>query len=469
MKRIAYLLLLSLLVVGCSSEPKVKYVFYFIGDGMGVNEVVGTNLYNQANGQENVNFTGFPVVNFITTVSANSLVTDSSAAGTALATGVKINNSVVGVDPDGNPTPNLTEWAHAAGFGTGVATSVGVNHATPASFVAHTTSRNGYEEISLQMIDSPVDFMAGSTFLTNRGSGHDAAYFEHKADSAGIAIFKGPGAIANIDLSAPRVLCLSAKAEDSLPYAIDRKEDDTRLADFTDAGIRYLESRYGKKGFFFMIEGGKIDYAGHGNDAATCFQEVNDMAQSVDLALTFLARYPKETLIVITADHETGGLMLGSGRYDRVVKMIEESEKQHACVDELTNLFRAQFFPTDKPFKTPSWDAVKGFFNEQLGLWGEVEVNQRTEGELKEIYDRTFGKGGDRNLTEENLYSSNFRIVADVVRALDRAAGYQWSFGSHSGSPVGLYVTGACAEEFNTVKDNTEIAPLIAKLAGYTK
>ena len=143
MKRITYLLLLAMLVMGCSSEPKVKYVFYFIGDGMGVNEVIGTNLYNQANGQENVNFTSFPVVNFITTVSANSLVTDSSAAGTALATGVKINNGVVGVDPDGNWTPNLTEWAHAAGFGTGVATSVGVNHATPASFVAHTASRNG--------------------------------------------------------------------------------------------------------------------------------------------------------------------------------------------------------------------------------------------------------------------------------------------------------------------------------------
>ena len=466
MKRITYLLLLALLVMGCSSEPKVKYVFYFIGDGMGVNEVIGTNLYNQANGQENVNFTSFPVVNFITTVSANSLVTDSSAAGTALATGTKINNSALGMDPDGNPTPNLTEWAHAAGFGTGVATSVGVNHATPASFVAHSASRNGYEEISLQMIDSPVDFMAGSTFLTNRGSGHDAAYFEHKADSAGITIYKGPGAIQGIDFSKPRVLCLSAKAEDSLPYAIDRKEGDTQLADFTDAGIRYLESRYGKKGFFFMIEGGKIDYAGHGNDAATCFQEVNDMAQSVDLALTFLARYPKETLIVITADHETGGLMLGSGRYEM---HPERLAKQHACVDELTNLFRAQFFPTDKPFKTPSWDAVKGFFNEQLGLWGEVEVNQRTEGELKEIYDRTFGKGGDRNLTEENLYSSNFRIVADVVRALDRAAGYQWSFGSHSGSPVGLYVTGACAEQFNTVRDNAEIAPLIAKLAGYKK
>ena len=466
MKRIIYLLLLALLVMGCSSEPKVKYVFYFIGDGMGVNEVIGTNLYNQANSQGNVNFTGFPVVNFITTVSANSLVTDSSAAGTALATGTKINNGVVGVDPDGNWTGNLTEWAHAAGFGTGVATSVGVNHATPASFVAHSASRNGYEEISLQMIDSPVDFMAGATFLTNRGSGHDAAYFEHKADSAGIAIFKGPAAIRGIDVTKPRVLCLSAKAEDSIPYAIDRKEDDTRLADFTDAGIRYLEARYGKKGFFFMIEGGKVDYAGHGNDAATCFQEVNDMAESVDLALAFLARHPKQTLIVITADHETGGLMLGSGRYemhpDRLLR-------QHASVDALTDQFRAKFFPEGQPFKTPTWDAVKAFFAEEVGMWGDVQVSERVEKDLKDIYDQTFGKGGDRNLSEENLYSSNFQIVADVVRALDRAAGYQWSFGSHSGSPVGLYVTGACAEEFNTVRDNAEIAPLIAKLAGYTK
>ena len=466
MKRIIYLLLLALLVTGCSSEPKVKYVFYFIGDGMGVNEVIGTNLYDQANGQGNVNFTGFPVVNFITTVSANSLVTDSSAAGTALASGTKIDNGVVGVDPDGNWTGNLTEWAHAAGFGTGVATSVGVNHATPASFVAHTASRNGYEEISLQMIDSPVDFMAGATFLTNRGSGHDAAYFEHKADSAGIAIFKGPAAIRGIDVTKPRVLCLSAKAEDSIPYAIDRKEDDTRLADFTDAGIRYLEARYGKKGFFFMIEGGKVDYAGHGNDAATCFQEVNDMAESVDLALAFLARHPKQTLIVITADHETGGLMLGSGRYEMHPDRLA---RQHASVDALTDQFRAKFFPEGQPFKTPTWDAVKAFFAEEVGMWGDVQVSERVEKDLKDIYDQTFGKGGDRNLSEENLYSSNFQIVADVVRALDRAAGYQWSFGSHSGSPVGLYVTGACAEEFNTVRDNAEIAPLIAKLAGYTK
>ena len=466
MKRICQIFLLSLLVAGCSSKPQVKYVFYFIGDGMGVNEVMGTNLYNAANGQEAVNFTQFPVVNFITTVSANSLVTDSSAAGTALATGTKIDNGALGQDPEGNPTPNLTEWAHAAGYGTGVATSVGVNHATPAAFVAHSEKRGNYEEIAVQMIGSPVDFMAGAAFLTQSDTGHDSAFFEHMADSAGITVYKGSGPIASIDLTVPRVVCLSGKEEDSVPYAIDRKEDDTQLADFVDAGIRYLESRYGKKGFFFMVEGGKIDYAAHANDAAATFQEVNDMAVSVDLALSFLARYPKETLIVVTADHETGGLMLGSGRYEMHPDRLAG---QHASVDAVTDLFRDAFFPEDKPFKAPTWDAVKAFFTEHLGLWGDVEVSERTENELKGVYDRTFGKGGDRELSEENLYSVNYRLVADMVRALDRTAGYQWSFGSHSGSPVGLFVTGACADEFSAVRDNAEIAPLIAKLAGYAK
>ena len=279
-------------------------------------------------------------------------------------------------------------------------------------------------------------------------------------------MYKGTEAIQGIDLGAPRVVCLSGKAEDSLPYAIDWKEDDTQLADFTEAGIRYLEARFGKKGFFFMVEGGKVDYAGHANDAATCFQEVNDLAKSVDLALAFLARHPKETLILITADHETGGLMLGSGRYEMHPDRLAG---QHASVDAVTELFRDTFFPEDKPFKAPTWDAVKAFFTEQLGLWGDVEVSERVEQELMDVYDRTFGKGGDRNLSEENLYSVNYRLVADMIRALDRAAGYQWSFGSHSGSPVGLYVTGACAEQFGTVKDNAEIAPLIAKLAGYKR
>lgn len=467
MKRIAYLLLLSLLVAGCSSEPKVKYVFYFIGDGMGINQVVATEQYNKATGYgpEIINFTQFPVRNYITTVSGNSLVTDSAAGGTALASGVKTYNSAVGVDLDGNPVSCLTEWASAAGYGTGIITSVGINHATPACFISHTSVRGNYEDISTQFMSAPVDFAAGAGFIMNRRTERTPEYYEKMAEDSGITILRGPefDGVEDID---GRVLCLSGKQQENLSCAIDRKEGDTQLSDFVNAGIAYLEKHFGKKGFFVMIEGGMIDWACHGTDAATAFQELTDMAYSVDLALEFLNRYPKETLIVITADHETGGLMLGSGRYEI---HPERLAFQKASAPALTNMFREEFFPEEEPYKAPSWDDVKEFFADNLGLWDKVEVSSKDEAILKGVYEKTFGKGGNRNLSSENLYSVNYKIVDEAVKCLDRAAGYRFSYGSHSGSPVGLYVTGAGHEAFREVRDNAEIAPLIAKLAGYAR
>ena len=167
-----------LISASASAAKQPKYVFLLIGDGMGVNEVFGTQLYNRATGlgPETVNFTQFPVVTLVTTHSASSLVTDSAASGTALSTGVKTYNDAMGVDIDRNPLPNIAEWAKAAGFGTGVATSVGVNHATPAAFYAHTASRNEYEKIALQLIGSDIDFAAGAGFLNEaRKTGHDSA------------------------------------------------------------------------------------------------------------------------------------------------------------------------------------------------------------------------------------------------------------------------------------------------------
>ena len=138
----AVLILVSLSVAAKNGQP--KYVFYMIGDGMGINQVYGTQIYNVANsaGPAVINFTQFPVKGFVTTHSASSLVTDSAAAGTALSTGTKTYNDAMGVDMDKNPLSNIAEWAKAAGFGTGVATSVGVNHATPAAFYAHAASRS---------------------------------------------------------------------------------------------------------------------------------------------------------------------------------------------------------------------------------------------------------------------------------------------------------------------------------------
>ena len=230
LKRTALLLLSAFLTVSLLAQPQAKYVFYFIGDGMGVNQVIGTEQYNRATGKgpAEINFNHFPVRVFITTVSDNSLVTDSAAAGTALATGVKTYNDAVGVDPDGKPVTSVTEWAHAAGRGTGIATTVGVNHATPAAFSAHTARRGNYDDIALQQIKAPVDFLAGGGFITRRSSGHDAAFYEQEAVRAGISLFRGPG-FTGVSATDGRVLCLSGTPQNDLPYAIDRKEGDTAL------------------------------------------------------------------------------------------------------------------------------------------------------------------------------------------------------------------------------------------------
>ena len=465
MKRFAQLFLVFFLALACQAQPQVKYVFYFIGDGMGVNHVMGTEQYNQATGKgpASINFNHFPVRGFITTVSGSSLVTDSAAGGTALATGVKTYNDAEGVDLAGNPVSSIVEWAHAAGCGTGVATSVGVNHATPAAFLTHTASRHDTDDIALQEIDGFVDFLAGGWFIVRRQSGHGRPFYEKRSRDAGITIFRGPS-FPDVADAPGRVLCFSGKPQSDIPYAIDRQEDDTRLADFVQAGIGYLEKHFADQGFFFMIEGGKIDYAGHANDAATTFQEVSDMAESVDLALSFLNRHPDETLIVVTADHETGGLLLGSDAYEM---HPERMAWQQASATALTRLFRETFSPEGKPYKAPSWESVKAFFAAQLGLWEHVPVSAADEAALKEVYEKTFGKGGDRNLGKANLYSVNARMVDDALRVLDRSAGFHFSYGTHSGSPVGLYVTGTGCEVFNSVKDNAEIAPLIRQLAGY--
>ena len=447
-----------------AKDPQPKYVFYMIGDGMGVNEVYGTQIYNRATGlgPSTVNFTQFPVLTLITTHSASSLVTDSAAGGTALSTGIKTYNDGMGVDMDKNPISNVAEWAKAAGFGTGVATSVGVNHATPAAFYAHTASRSEYEKIATQLIESKMDFAAGAGFLNEaRKTGHDSKYLEEQAQAAGISILRGEE-LRNAASHKERVICFSSNPADTeLKYAIDRDPSDTKLCDFVQAGIDNLYAKYAKKGFFFMIEGGKIDYAGHNNDGAANFQELNDFADAVDVVLAFYNQHPNETLIVITADHETGGLMLGAGQYLMNSERLAAQKKSEVVLNEMFK----QFVGNDRR-NVPSWDAMKDWLKENLGLWGAVKVDPKTERALWESYEKSVSSGGPQVVT---LYSVSTQVVSDAIEYLNKASDFSWAHGSHSGSPVGLYVKGASSKAFLDCHDNTEVPVTIAKVAGYKK
>lgn len=431
-----------------------KYVFYFIGDGMGVNHAYAAVAYNRAMGQPDVNFWNFPVKGLITTYSASSLVTDSSAAGTALSSGTKIVNGACGYAPDGTWTTSILEVAKTKGWGAGVATSVGVNHATPAAFYGHDESRNHYDKLSQQLLDSKLDFAAGSSFLHERHSQLFNDDWIAKAKEAGISVFRGKEEYKKTD---GRVIMLSnaPKASDDLPYAVDRKPGQTKLADFTEAAIDHLYSHYAKKGFILMVEGGMIDHAAHANDTGGVIGEVNDMAESVQLALDFAAKHPNETLIIVTADHETGGLTMGYGAYEM---HPERLAAQKATKDVLSFKIISLLQKEDV-----SWKEVKNVLKEELGLWDTVPVDPRAEKHFTQLYKDAFI---DKDIQEDrNLYSSTALLASEAIKYLDNnASNLSWSFGSHSGAPVPIYAYGVKAEAFGSLSDNTDVPKTILKV-----
>lgn len=429
-----------------------KYVFYFIGDGMGINHVQATNFYNRAMGNPEVNFWNFPVRTFITTYSVNSLVTDSAAAGTALATGVKVNNSTVSYDKDGNAIVSLAQMAKKSGYATGVVTNDAVNGATPSPYYGSAKSRHMLNELAEQLIAADIDFVAGSRFATTKKSDKKPSYFEQKAREAGINVFIGREEVKKVK---GRVIMLAPNGK--MPYTIDRKEGEPELLDFTQAAINHL---YGvsPKGFFLMVEQAKTDAGNHSTDAAVEISEVNDFCKSIELALSFYEKHPNETLIVITADHETGGFANGSGVYSQKLELLANQKiSKNALTSKIVKL--------QKKGAEVSWAQVKNLLKESLGLWDKVEVSKEEEKILTGLYKDSFLDGDSK--MEKDLYSSNQLIVAEAVRYLQEKAGVKYAIRSHSGGVVGLYAKGVKASEFMNCKDNTDVPKTIKKVARY--
>lgn len=454
MKKSFILLISGLLISALLSAQTPKYIFYFIGDGMGSNQVFMTSTYNTLLGGKPVNFESFPCIRLISTVAANALVTDSSAAGTALATGSKTNNSRLGTDPEGKVLTTVAELAKQKGLATGVVSNVSVNHATPACFYAHVDSRSDYDNIARQLFSSQIDFAAGESFLCKKGTKVEELIAEAK--QAGITVYEGKGAYKPTQ---NRIIYLeSPKYGRTVSFAIDREEGEIALADFTSAAIDHLYSA-SRKGFFLMVEGGQIDHGCHSRDAANTIGEINDMAESVQLALDFAAKHPKETLIIVTADHETGGCTLGSGRYESHMENIRYQKcSKDLLTEKLYNLIEKE--------EIVSWSSVKAVLSEELGFWTNVNVSKDEEKRLTQLYKETFLDGSREE--EKNLYSSNSKLATEAVEYLTRnISNIIWPLNSHTAAPVRLFVYGPKAMEFISCNDNTDVPKLISRVAGF--
>ena len=457
------ILLAMLLLVALVVNAEVKYIFYFIGDGMGDNQVLLAEMYRSALqgeplGRVQTLMTTFPYSGQASTYSKTNGITDSAAAGTCLATGTKTRNGMLGMDQDSARITTIAEELKAQGWGIGIMTTVAIDHATPAAFYAHVPNRNKYYRIGKQLAESKFDFFGGAGFHHPQGKHDDKkTNLYRNAEEAGYTIAHGvEEGVAKSQESRVEKLILVQKDDDqgakhgsNLPYAIDRKEGDLTLAQIVSTAIPFLESRHER--FFMMVEGGMIDYACHGDDAATAIGEVWDMDEAMRVAYDFYLAHPDETLIVVTADHETGGLALGNSDYTLHLDLLR-NQKCSAWV--LSDLFTQLF----KENKKPSWESVKALYRENLGFWETVEITAEEEAKLHELYKKACkGKAKDT----KNMYKSVNALGAAGISLLNRKAHVGWTTRAHSAHAVPIFAIGANAQLFTGWHDNTDLVPLL--------
>ena len=439
---------------------------------MGSNQVLGAEMYRSAIqgeplGRVQTLMTTFPISGHASSYSKSNGITDSAAAGTCLATGKKTKNGMLGLGPDSTRLTTIAEELKAEGWGIGIMTTVAIDHATPGAFYGHVDNRNSYYKIGKQLAESKFDFFGGAGFHHPQGKHDDKDVNLYRlAEQSGYTIAHGyeeaqqllANDIIQSTMPAPTVEKLilvqkdddqGAKHGDNLCYAIDRKEGDLTLKQIVSTAIPFLDQRYDR--FFMMVEGGMIDYACHGDDAATAFGEVWDMNEAMEVAYQFYKAHPEETLIIVTADHETGGLALGNSDYTLHLDVLQ-NQKCSAWV--LSDLFSQLF----KANKKPSWEQVKTIYRENLGFWETVEISKDEEKALKALYKQACAR---KTKDTKTMYKTINKLGDEGIALLNKKAHIGWTTRAHSAHAIPIYAIGAGAENFSGWHDNTEIVPLI--------
>lgn len=322
MKRVSAFLtiVLSLLITsacnrsvpaGSTKATPPRNIIVLIGDGMGLTQLSTSFYYND----QPSNFERFKHIGLHNPMPTSHKVTDSAAGATAFASGVKTYNGAIGVTPDTASVPTILEMLSDEGWSSGVVATSSIVHATPAAFYAHTASRGYYEEIARQLVYSPVDFFAGGglQFFAKRS---DELNYVDSLLAQGFEVYTNDLSVSSPSIKKKYGFLL---APDGMPKMQDGRGD--FLPKATQLALDHLSQD--KDGFFLMVEGSQIDWGGHANDAEYIIEEMKDFDKTLGVALDF-AQQDGNTLVVVTADHETGGFslsaatVLGQGRYDQI-------------------------------------------------------------------------------------------------------------------------------------------------------
>ena len=419
-----------------------KNVFYFIGDGMastqrrGPEEVLGKTLLMNT----------FPSVGMYTTHCLDSIVTDSAAAGTALATGHKTNSGVVGVDPEGKIAyETIAEAAKKLGKSVGLVTTTPLTDATPASFASHVVTRRMQNEIAEQYLEHGFEvYMGGGLryFIPQSQKGSkrkDNRDLTKEFADAGYSVVTTKGQLENLAIGKSTKI-LGIFSNYNMSFHIDKKAEEPSLSEMTAAAVKVLKQN--PKGFFLMVEGGRIDHACHANDPAAAIVDTEELDRAVKVAIDF-RKEDADTFVLVGGDHETGGMGLGIGM-DYFVKpeVIRQARKSYEWIGY--------------NFGKDGADPVK-LISEASG------ITDFTPEELKNIH--MAAENVKTNKKTVNMYNPNWLsfVYADII---SRRSHIGWTSFAHTASPVIVTCTGPGSEKFGGYYDNTEPPKRLAALWG---
>ena len=465
-----------------------KYVFLFIGDGMSYPQIQSTSDYlgalndedywqaqpslddNQGailDGPEYLNFMNFEGVGTAVTYDSNSFAPDSASTATSIATGHKTYSGSINVDETGTVEyETIAEQLKAQkGYEIGVITSVNLNHATPAAFYAHQASRSSYYDIGLEMVESDFDYFAGGGLLDPTGSEGDQTDLYQLAQEAGYTVARTYAEAEAISADTDKAIIIEENLadDDAIPYELDRTEDMWSLADYVEKGIEVLDN---DTGFFMMCEGGKIDWACHANDAGSSIHDTQALADAVQVAIDFAAEHPEETLILVTGDHETGGLTIGFAGtdYDTYLDLLENQKISYAKFD-------SDYVASYKENKTPFEDVLSDI-EELFGLKAQGAADDKlvlTEYEMEQLraaYEKSVNGTAASQYEQEEyvLYGTYEPLSVTITHIINNKSGISFTSYSHTGLPVAVLAEGVGAESFSGYYDNTQIYEKMADL-----
>ena len=468
---------------GDQSSTTAKYVFMFIGDGMSEAQVNATEIYKAAiidqadadyiNSPSLLNMSQLNATGFATTYDAGTYITDSASAGTALACGHKTLSGVIGLAVDKVTSyKTIAEKAKEAGMKIGVISSVSLDHATPASYYAHIDSRNKYSDIVTQLTESDFDYFAGGGFLASGSMDVEAAAEAEGYTYVDLAT-DGRTAFNAISAATGKVIAVNGVLDSSkaLPYELVRdtsNDADMSLAEFTEKGIEVLEN---DNGFFMMVEGGKVDWACHANDAKAAIIDMIAFDNAIAKALEFYESHPDETLIIVTGDHDCGGLSIGFAgtKYATAFTTIESQSQSYDTFNTAYNN-TAYFSANSVTALTDLYEEIEESFG--LDMNGDGDASMQVSAYQLSLLENAFDaqvNGTPSGMSSDEyylLYGGYNPLTVTITHVLNQKAGIAWTSYSHTGVPVPVFAKGVGEDSFNGYYDNTDVCKKIDAAMG---